>query len=182
MPSKHQTGANSKDYESEPKKMLATKNDLTIAALIRGIRKPERAKAYIDAEVALADDEDRDVRKGIIGACNRKQTALEDGDTVDTPVDVDTTDAPGQDEDDDTPPHDRQDDANGDGDDVGKGETVAVDDGDDPYPGVERFEDDDALADAIDDHEHGDVFTMAKPAGKLAGCFECESNIGIVPR
>lgn len=56
MPSKHQTGAGSADYDSDEKKMLATKNDLTIAALIRGIRKPERARNYVQAEVELADE------------------------------------------------------------------------------------------------------------------------------
>ena len=76
MPSKHQTGAKSGDYDSEPKKMLATKNDLTIAALIRGIRDPERAQAYIEAEVELADEEDRDARTDVIGALNRKKAAL----------------------------------------------------------------------------------------------------------
>lgn len=77
MPSTDQPAATSDDYDSEPKKMLATKNDLTIAALISGIRKPERAQAYVEAEVALADEDDRDVRKGIVGACNRKKRALD---------------------------------------------------------------------------------------------------------
>lgn len=172
MPSKHQTGAGSKDYDSEPKKMLATKNDLTIAALIRGIRKPERAQAYIDAEIELADEEDRDPRKGIIGACNRKKTALEDDDADAIDVDVDTSEDPDPIEDDDTGGDGPQDDA----------DSGEADVDDDPYPDVERFEDDDALSDAIEDHEHGDVFTTAKPEGKLAGCFECESHIGFVPR
>jgi hypothetical protein len=75
-----------KDYPDAPTKMLATKNDRTIAALIRGIRDPDRAHAYIKAEVALADEEDRDVRKSVVGACNRKQKALEDAHAADTPT------------------------------------------------------------------------------------------------
>mgnify|MGYP006270766987 CR=1 FL=1 len=78
MPSRHQTGKGSGDYDSEPKKMLATKNDLTIAALIRGIRDVDRARAYVQAEVELADEEDREPRKDVIGACNRKITELQD--------------------------------------------------------------------------------------------------------
>ena len=154
--------------------MLATKNDLTIAALIRGIRKPERAQAFIDAEVDLAAEEDRDVRKGIIGACNRKKTALEDAHGDANDVDVDAGDTPDEDEEADTPsdgPHD------GDDSDDTEGDTD-----DDPYADVERFDTVDALEDHADDHEHGDVFTTAKPEGTLAGCFECESHIGLVPR
>lgn len=176
MPSKHQTGAGSEQYDSEPKKMLATKNDLTIAALIRGIRKPERAQAYIDAEIELADEEGRDVRKGIVGACNRKKTALEDGDGADTDVEVDTTEDTDVDEDDDTPPHDPEDDAEPQGPTSEDGEDT------DPYADVPRFESTDALEEAIADHKHGDVFTTAKPEGTLAGCFECEAHIGLVPR
>lgn len=78
MPSTNQSG-NAGDYSSEEKKMLATKNDPTIAALIRGIRDPERAKAYIEAELELADEEDRKPRQGFVGACNRRKTALEEG-------------------------------------------------------------------------------------------------------
>jgi len=132
VPSKHQTGATSDDYDSDEKRMLATKNDLTIAALIRGIRKPERAQAYIDAEVELADEEDRDVRKGIIGACNRKKTALEDGDADANDVEVDATDTPDEDEDADTPSHGPQDEADSD--------DADVDTDDDPYADVEHFD------------------------------------------
>lgn len=179
MPSEYQTGAKSAgEYDSEPKKMLATKNDLTIAALIRGIRKPERAQAYIDAEIELADEEDRDPRKKIIGACNRKKTALEDDSADASDVDVDTSEAPGQDEDDDTAAHGGQDD-----DDSDEADVDDADDGDgDPYPDVDRFEDEDALQAAIEDHEHGDVFKNAKPDGTLAGCFKCEAHIGFVPK
>jgi hypothetical protein len=175
MPSKHQSGGGtSGDYDSDEKRMLAVKNDLTIAALIRGICDPDRAQSYIDAEIELAAEEDRDPRKGVIGACNRKITALEDEDTDANDADVDTNQTPADDEDADTPSHGPQDDADSD--------EADVDTDDDPYADVPRFEDDDALADAIEDHEHGDVFTTAKPEGKLAGCFECESHIGFVPR
>lgn len=83
MPSKHQTGGGSKTYDSEPKRMLANKNDATIRALIRGIRKPDRARAYIHAEIELADEEDRAVRKGIIGLCNAKLSELKPDDEDD---------------------------------------------------------------------------------------------------
>lgn len=159
--------------------MLATKNDLTIAALIRGIRDPERAQSYIDAEIELADEEDRDVRKKIIGACNRTKTALEDDDGDANDVGVDTGTDTDTDEDDDTAAHDRQ--GDDDSGDVGRGETVAVEDAE-RYPGVTRFEDDDALRSAVEDHDHGDVFTTAKKGGTLAGCFKCESHIGFVPK
>lgn len=79
MPSTNQQGNDSGDYRSEAHKMLAEKNDLTIAALIRGIDDADRAQAFIDAEVELADDEDRDVRTDVIGACNRKKAALTQG-------------------------------------------------------------------------------------------------------
>jgi len=114
MPSKHQTGKGSKEYDSEAKKMLATKNDLTIAALIRGIRKPERAQDYIDAEVELSEEEGREVRKGVIGALNRKKTSLEGGDTPPKPVEENATEAPDEDEDDDTGDDGPQDEADSD--------------------------------------------------------------------
>jgi len=110
MPSSHQAQSNtSRDYDTDAHRMLATKNDLTIAALIRGIRNPERAQAYIDAEVELAADEDRDVRKTVIGACNRKKIALEDEDDGANAVDADAGDTTGDGDDDDTAAHDRQD-------------------------------------------------------------------------
>jgi hypothetical protein len=168
MPSTHQTPAATDDYESEPKKMLATKNDLTLAALIRGIRDPDRAQAYIDAEIALAADEDRDPRKDIIGACNRTKAALESRETADTPIESDTADHTDDDKEDDTPATNRQ---SGDDSDNSR-----------PYPEAERFDDGDALAEAVAAHEHGDVLTSAKRDGTLAVCFDCESRIGFVPR
>lgn len=94
MPSTHQSGkgkdawkdavdASKSDDFAEAAKMLATKNDPTIRALVRGIRRPDRARAYIEAEVALADHEDRDPRKKLIGMLNSKVSELsesEDGD------------------------------------------------------------------------------------------------------
>lgn len=175
MPSTNQSGrkTSNRDFDSDAKKMLATKNDLTIAALIRGIRDPDRVDEYVRAEVELADEEGRDPRKDIIGALNRKKTALtpdEDGeDTVEPAPEPDDTDGTDDDRGDDV------DDA--DPDDAGSDDTT-----DDSYPDVPRFESEDALREAIDDHDHKDTFTVAKPAGKLAGCFECESHIGLVPR
>lgn len=77
MPSTNQVAkTDTRDFESYYKRLLAEKNDLTIAALIRGIRTPERAQEYIEAEVGLADDEDRDPRKDVIGALNRRKAIL----------------------------------------------------------------------------------------------------------
>lgn len=80
MPSANQRAAgDGPGYDSEPKKMLSEKNDMTIAALIRGIVDPDRAQAYYDAEVELAEDEDREPRSDVAGACYRKMRELEDG-------------------------------------------------------------------------------------------------------
>jgi len=76
MPSTHQTGKSSGDYPNEAYKMLATKNDPTIKALVRGIRKPDRARRYIEAEVDLARQEDREPRKKLIGMLNAKVSEL----------------------------------------------------------------------------------------------------------
>lgn len=90
MPSTHQTGKSSGDYDDEPTRMLATKNDATIKALVRGIRKPERARAYIQAELSLAEAEDRDPRKPLIGMLNSKVTELTaDGEDTDETEDDD---------------------------------------------------------------------------------------------
>jgi len=72
---------------AEAAKMLATKSDATIKALVRGIRDADRARAYIQAEIALADHDDRDPRKPLIGMLNAKVSDLkesDDGDTEDT--------------------------------------------------------------------------------------------------
>lgn len=89
MPSTHQTGKGDAAWEDvadgadrnddtfrDAVKMLATKNDPTIKALVRGIRKPERARAYIEAEILLADDRDRDPRRKLIGMLNSKVSEL----------------------------------------------------------------------------------------------------------
>jgi len=84
MPSTNQSGGDSDvDYEAivadhdrddddfvDAVRMLATKNDATLRALIRGIQRPDRARAYVEAEIAIADHEDRDVRKPLIGMVN----------------------------------------------------------------------------------------------------------------
>jgi len=94
MPSKHQSGAGSRtDFPNEPYKMLATKNDATIKALVRGIRRKERARAYIQAELDLADDEGRDPRKPLIGLLNSKTNELE----ADASGDADAEDTDGDD-------------------------------------------------------------------------------------
>lgn len=93
MPSTHQSGKGGGDYDrivreadrddddddfADAVKMLTTKNDATLKALVRGIRRVERARAYIEAEVAVADAEDRDVRKPLIGMLNAKTSELSD--------------------------------------------------------------------------------------------------------
>lgn len=93
MPSTHQSGKGGGDYErivreadrddddfADAVKMLTTKNDATLKALVRGIRRVDRARAYIEAEVAVAEDEDRDVRKPLIGMLNAKKYELSDDD------------------------------------------------------------------------------------------------------
>lgn len=80
MPSANQRAADdSPDYDSEPAKMVREKDVPTLAALIRGIRDPKRAQAYVDAEVEAAEDEDRDPRKDVVGACYRKIAELDGG-------------------------------------------------------------------------------------------------------
>lgn len=79
MPSQYQTAPKSKDYDSEAKKMVATKNDRTVKALIRGIVDVDRAREYIQAEVEIADEEDRKVRKKLIAALNNRIDAIRDG-------------------------------------------------------------------------------------------------------
>lgn len=56
--------------------MLATKNDATIRALVKGIRRRERALQYIESEIELADEEDREPRKKLIGMLNAKVSEL----------------------------------------------------------------------------------------------------------
>ena len=91
MPSKYQSGRGSKTYDSEAKRMLATKNDATLRGLIRGIRDPDRARRYVQAEIELADEEDREPRKKLIGMCNRKVSELKPDDPDDEDAD-DTVD------------------------------------------------------------------------------------------
>lgn len=83
MPSTNQGArVSNADYDTEEKRMLATKNDATIKAIIRGIRRPDRARRFIEAEISLAESEDRSPRKKLIGTLNRKVTDLraeEDG-------------------------------------------------------------------------------------------------------
>lgn len=80
MPSEYQSGRNTGQYDDEPTKMLATKNDATIRALVEGIRDVDRARSYIEAELSLADAEDRDTRQDLIGLLNGKVDDLRDGD------------------------------------------------------------------------------------------------------
>lgn len=83
MPSTHQSGKASGDYDDEPAKVLATKNDATIKAIVRGIHTPERARAYIKAEISLAEYEDREPRKPLIGMLNGKVSELSESEDDD---------------------------------------------------------------------------------------------------
>ena len=89
MPSRNQPAGKSTDWEDifddhdraddtfrEAVKMLHTKNDATIKGIIRGIRKPARARAYIEAEVAISEYDDRDIRRPLVGMLNTKQDDL----------------------------------------------------------------------------------------------------------
>ena len=75
MPSIHQAGSDG-DYPSQYYKLLATKPDHVIRGIVRGIRDRERARAYIEAEISLAKDEDRDPRSELIGILNGKVEEL----------------------------------------------------------------------------------------------------------
>lgn len=178
MPSEKQTGANSPTYDTREQKMLS-KNDLTVAALIQGIRDRSRVTDYIEAEMQLADKEDRDPRQDVIGALNRMKKSLEAGDGAKpakpgdmVPGDM-PADTPDEADDTDTAAHDRHVDD--------RERDPGPDDAElRPYPKVERYETIDALEQAAADHD-GDTFTTSKPEGELAGCFTCESHIGFVP-
>jgi len=78
MPSTHQFGGDDVDYPNDSYKMLATKNDATIRSLIRGIRRVDRAREFVEAELQLADDEGREPRRAFVGMCNAKITELSD--------------------------------------------------------------------------------------------------------
>ena len=97
MPSEYQTGTGSTDdykqiaadtdvgpdvveHFAEAVKMLSTKNPATIRGLVKGIRHPDRARAYVKAELAVADAEDREPRRKLIGMCNRMVTELTEDD------------------------------------------------------------------------------------------------------
>lgn len=80
MPSPNQRAADdSPDYDSEPEKMVREKDVPTLAALIRGIRDVDRAQAYVDAEIELADEDGSDPRSDVVGACYRKISELGGG-------------------------------------------------------------------------------------------------------
>jgi len=94
MPSKEQSTARTATYDSEPEKVLATKNDATIRAVVRGMRRVERARDYVQAEIRLANRENREPRKKLIGLLNARIAELEDPDrdddfAVETGVDSD---------------------------------------------------------------------------------------------
>lgn len=71
MPSKYSPASKSDEYEDEAKKMLQTKNNRTINALIRGMTDEERVDKWVQVEA------NGRCRKKIIGRLNRKKMELE---------------------------------------------------------------------------------------------------------
>ena len=84
MPSRNQPGSATDSYQGEPYKILSTKSEATIKAVVNGIDDVDRARAYIEAEVDLANRNDRDVRKRLIAMLNAKVSELKDSDGGDT--------------------------------------------------------------------------------------------------
>jgi len=72
MPSKHSPASQSTEYESDAAKMLETKNDMTINALIKGMTDIERVDHWIRIEA------EGQCRKEIIGKLNRRKMELEE--------------------------------------------------------------------------------------------------------
>ena len=66
------------EHDTVEKKFLANKSDFTIKARLRGIDDPEVARRFIEAEVELAEERDRDVRNDLIGTLNAIIDDLED--------------------------------------------------------------------------------------------------------
>lgn len=78
MASPNQPAGRRRSYPDEQTKMLATKDESTLVALIKGMRDPERAHAFIETEIELAQEEDREPRRGLIGMLNEKLDELRD--------------------------------------------------------------------------------------------------------
>ena len=72
MPSKHSPASQSSKYESDAKKMLETKNDMTINSLIKGMTNMERIDHWIRTEA------EGQCRKKIIGKLNRRKMELQE--------------------------------------------------------------------------------------------------------
>ena len=67
------------EYDTVEKKFLATKSDFTIKCRLRGIDDPEVARRFVEAEVELAEEHDRDARRDLVGTLNALIDELEDG-------------------------------------------------------------------------------------------------------
>ena len=72
MPSKHSPASKTDAFDSDAAKMLETKNDMTINALIKGMTDIERVDHWIRTEA------EGQCRKEIIGKLNRKKMELEE--------------------------------------------------------------------------------------------------------
>jgi hypothetical protein len=70
MPSKHSPASKTDAFDSDAKKMLETKNDMTINSLIKGMTDMERIDHWIRTEA------EGQCRKKIIGKLNRKKMEL----------------------------------------------------------------------------------------------------------
>jgi hypothetical protein len=72
MPSKHSPASKTDSFDSDAKKMLETKNDMTINALIKGMIDIERVDHWIRTEA------EGQCRKEIIGKLNRRKMELQE--------------------------------------------------------------------------------------------------------
>ena len=65
-------------YNSTTQRILAKKNRMTIEAMIRGIQSEEEGMEYIYEEIDLAEREDREPRRWLIGFANQMIDDLEE--------------------------------------------------------------------------------------------------------
>ena len=72
MQSKHSPASKTDAFDSDAKKMLETKNDMTINALIKGMTDIERVDHWIRTEA------EGQCRKEIIGKLNRRKMELQE--------------------------------------------------------------------------------------------------------
>lgn len=76
MPSENQFGTDERPWPDLETKLVATKDQTTLWAIIKGLDDREEILRYAEAEIALADDQDRDVRKWVVALANRRISIL----------------------------------------------------------------------------------------------------------